>query len=84
MNLRICSNTQRQIFLLVSGGNICATPRDTNMASPYKALKIWVKPFSKYLTYEMLHRPDSLRGSLYVYLLSFPRFGAFCFEWFAV
>ena len=44
------------------------------MASPYKALQIWVKRFSEYLAYEPLHRPDSWQGFLYVYLLSFPRF----------
>ena len=32
------------------------------------------KTFSEYLTLEILHRPDSWRGFLYIYLLSFPRF----------
>ena len=59
------------MFLLVSGGHICAPERDTNMASPYKALQIWVKRFSKYLAYERLHRPDSWQGFLYNYLSSF-------------
>ena len=27
-----------EMFLLVSGSRICALQRDTNMASPYKAL----------------------------------------------
>ena len=27
--------------------------------------------------------PNSWRGFLYIYLLSFPRFWTFCFEWFA-
>ena len=58
------------MFLLVSGGHICAPERDTNMASPYKALKIWVKRFSEYLAYELLHRPDSWQGFLYIYLWS--------------
>ena len=41
------------------------------MVSPYKALQIWVKRFSKYLAYERLHRPDSWQGFLYNYLSSF-------------
>ena len=35
MNSRICRKTQKQMFLLVSGGHICAPQRDTNMASPF-------------------------------------------------
>ena len=68
------------MFLLVSGGHICAPERDTNMASPYKALQIWVKRFSEYLAYELLHRPDSWQGFLYIYLLSLPRFQTFCIK----
>ena len=37
-NSRISRKTQKQMFLLVFGGHICAPERDTNMASPYKAL----------------------------------------------
>ena len=60
------------MFLLVSGGHNCAPERDTNMASPYKALyKIWVNCYSEYLAYELLHRPDSWQGFFYIYLLSF-------------
>ena len=29
---------KKQMFLLVSGGHICAPERDTNMAPPHKAL----------------------------------------------
>ena len=68
------------MFLLVSGGHICAPERDTNMASPYKALQIWVKRFSEYLAYEQWHRPDSWQGFLNIYLLSFPRFMNFCID----
>ena len=57
------------MFLLVSGGHICAPERNTNMAFPYKALKIWIKRFSKYLEYEIVHRPDYWQGFLYTYLL---------------
>ena len=35
MNSRTCRKTQKQMFLLVSGGHICAPQRDTNMASPF-------------------------------------------------
>ena len=45
--------TQKQMFLKVSGGQICAPQRDIIMASPYKALSIWVKRFSEYLAYEL-------------------------------
>ena len=38
MNSRVCRKTQKQISRLVSGGHICAPQRDTNMASPYKAI----------------------------------------------
>ena len=37
-NSRKSRKTQKQMFLLVSGGHICAPGRDTNMAPPYKAL----------------------------------------------
>ena len=58
------------MFLLVSGGHICAPQSDTNMASPYKALEKWVKRFSEYFAYELPHRPDSWQGFLFIYLLS--------------
>ena len=32
------------------------------------------KTSSEYLAYEILHRPDSWQGFLYIYLLSIPRF----------
>ena len=35
MNSRICRKTQKQMFLLVSSGHICAPQRDTNMGSPF-------------------------------------------------
>ena len=40
----------------------------TSMASPYNSLYIWVKHFFGYLFWQ------SWRGTLYIYLLSFPRF----------
>ena len=45
-----------------------------SMASPYKSLKVWVKHFFGYLVYEIFLWPESWRGSLFMYLLSFPRF----------
>ena len=75
--------TQKQMFLLVPSGHLCAPRRDINMMSPYKALSIWVKRFSEYLVYKLCHRPDSWRGFLHIYLLSFPRFWTFCIDWFA-
>ena len=54
----------------------------SSMASPYKALQIWVKHFLGYLVYELFLRPKSWRGSLYIYLLSFPRFWTLSIEWF--
>ena len=84
MNSRTSRKTERQIYLLVSGGHICAPQRDANMASPDKALEKWVKRFPEYLAYELPHRPDSWQGFLYIYLLSFPRFRPFCTDWFAV
>ena len=74
MNSRVCRKTQKQISRLASGGHICAPQRDTNMASPYKALEEWVKRFSEYFAYELPHRPDSWQGFLFICLLSFPRF----------
>ena len=35
MNSRISGKTQKQIFLLISGGHICAPQRETNMASQF-------------------------------------------------
>ena len=71
--MHITMKTQKQMFLLVSGGHICAPQRDPNMASPYKAVYIWAKCSCEYLVYELLHRPDSWQGFLYIYLLSLPR-----------
>ena len=88
MNSRIYWKTQKQMFLLVSGGYICVPQRDTKMASPYKALQIWVKRFSEYLA-RMKYRTDLILGEafLYIYLLSFPDSGLsvlnglhFCFD----
>ena len=36
---RISRKTQRQMFLLISGGHICAPQRDTNVASPYNTIQ---------------------------------------------
>ena len=56
----------------------------TSVASPYKPLYIWVKHFFGCLVYETFLWPESWRGSLHIYLLSFPRFWTLSFErfWF--
>ena len=56
----------------------------TTMASPYKSLWNWVKHFFGYLVYEIFLWPESWRGSLHIYLLSFPRFWILSIErfWF--
>ena len=56
----------------------------TSMASPYKSLQVWVKHFFGYLVYKISVWPESWRGSLYMYLLSFPRFWTLSIErfWF--
>ena len=54
----------------------------SSMVSPYKAQKIGVKHFLGYLVYELFLWPKSWRGSLYIYLLSFPRFWTLSVEWF--
>ena len=46
----------------------------TSMASPYKSLQICVKHFYGYLVYGIFFWLESLRGTWYIYLLSFPRF----------
>ena len=50
----------------------------------YKSLKVWVKHFFGYLVYEIFLWPEIWRGSLYIYLLSFPRFWTLSIErfWF--
>ena len=83
MNSPKSRKTQKRMYLLASGGHICAPQRDTNMASPYKALEKWVKRFSEYFAYELPHRPDSWQGFLFIYLLPFPTFRTFCIDWFA-
>ena len=52
----------------------------TSMASPYKSLLIWVKRFFGYLVYEIFLWPESWRGSLYICLVSFPRFWTLSIE----
>ena len=55
----------------------------TGMASPYKSLQVCVKHFFGYLVYEIFLLPESWRGSLYMYLLSFPRFWTLSIERFS-
>ena len=52
----------------------------TSMASPYKPLLILWKHFLGYLVYKIFLWPKSWRESLYIYLLSFPRFWTLSIE----
>ena len=72
------------MFLLVSVRHVGAHPAEHQHASPYKSLYVWVKNFFGYLVYEIFLWPESWRGSLYMYLLSFPRLWTLCIErfWF--
>ena len=58
---------------------------NNSMASLYYLnLYKWVQHFFGYLVYEIFLWPESWRGSLYMYLLSFPRFWTLSIErfWF--
>ena len=57
----------------------------TSMASPYKSLQIWLKHFVVYLVNRIFFWTEPWRGSLYIYLLSFPRFRTLSIErfWFS-
>ena len=58
---------------------------NNSMASLYYLnLYKWVKHFFRYLVYEIFLWPESWRGPLYMYLLSFPRFWTLSIErfWF--
>jgi len=56
------------MFLLASGRHVGGPQKDTNMASPYKALQIYMKlkHFSEYPTNETLHQPESFRVFAYL------------------
>ena len=70
--------------LLVSGGHICAPQRNTNMASPYKALLNLGKTFFRISRIWNIAQTWFLARPLHIYLLLFPRFWTFCIEWFAI
>ena len=80
---RICRKTQRQIFLLVSGGHICAPQINTNMASDgvstqsvlanisqtkYRADLILVEAFIKFNFFHFLDFGLSVWNGLHFYL----------------
>ena len=46
----------------------------TNIASPYKALRIKVNYCPQYFAYEKFNQPETWRTSLYIHLLTFPVF----------
>ena len=52
------------------------------MASPYKALSIWLKHLSEYFMHEKLHRSNSLQGFLHGRNLSYARLLSSSFECF--
>ena len=54
----------------------------TSMESPYKSPLILWKHFFWYLLYEIFLWPESWWGSLYIYLLSLPRFWTLSIEQF--
>ena len=58
------------MFLLVSVRHVGTHPGEHQ----HGVSIVWVKHFFGYLVYEIFLWPESWRGSLYMYLLSFPRF----------
>ena len=72
MSSPICRKAQKQMFLLVSGGQICAPQRDTNMASPFPNIS------------HIKYRTDLLFGEYFCILSSLiPQLWTFCIKWFA-
>ena len=69
------------MFLLLYGRNFCAPVKDKNMASPYKAVSIFVTHLLEKHTKEKQQRPDSWWGCLYINHLSYPRIWTLFIEW---
>ena len=63
------TESELQMFLLISDGHIGAPKRYTNMASPYKALQRCVKRFGKYLRNCGSQRPEAWTNCLKISLL---------------
>ena len=68
MNSAICRKAQKQMFLLVSGGHICAPQRDTNIASPFPNIS------------HIKYRTDLLLGQDFCIFI--PQFWTSCIKWF--
>ena len=75
------SKTHWQMFLLLYGRHFCAPLKDKNMASPYKAVSIFVTHFLEKHTKEKQQRPGSWWGCLYLNHLSYPRILTLFIEW---
>ena len=69
MNSAICRKAQKQMFLLVSDGHICAPQRDTNIASPFPNIS------------HIKYRTDLLLGQDFCIFI--PQFWTSCIKWFA-
>ena len=69
MNSAIYRKAQKQMFLLVSDGHICAPQRDTNIASPFPNIS------------HIKYRTDLLLGEDFCIFI--PQFWTFCIKWFA-
>ena len=74
INSRFCSKTRQKMFLLVSVRHVGAHPNELQHGVSIQSSINLVKHFLGYLVYEVFLRPKSWRESLYIYLLSFPRF----------
>ena len=72
------------MFLLVSVCHVGDHAGGHQHGVSIQISKIWVKHFFGYLVYEIFLWPESWRGSLHIYLLSFPRFWTLLIErfWF--
>ena len=72
------------MFLLVSVRHVGAHVGEHQHGVSIQISINWVKRFFGYLAYEIFLWPESWRGSLYLYLLSFPRFWTLSIErfWF--
>ena len=75
------SKTHWQMFLLLYDRHFCAPLKDKNMASPYKAVSIFVTHFLEKHTKEKQQRPGSWWGCLYLNHLSYPRILTLFIEW---
>ena len=71
------------MFLLVSVRHVGAHPDELQLGvTAIQSSKNLGKTILGYLVYKLFLRPKSWRGSLYTYLLSFPRFWSLSVEWF--